>query len=848
MCSKIKGWLLGTGQEDNIFRSEKMSLAQMFLQPEAAYETISQLGELGCVQFRDMNEGMTAQQRKFVNEVRRCDELERKIRYTTSELQKDGFKVVDLIEDFPPAPNPKEIIELEMLLEKTESEIIELSANNVRLQTNALELTEMIQVLERTEQFFSDQESHNFDLNKRGTHNDPEKCDGSLGFVAGVIRRERQFAFERMMWRISRGNVLIRSCEMEAPVKDPRTGDMVNKTIFVVFFQGDQLQSRIRKVCTGFHASMYPCPSSHQERVDMIKSVHTRIEDLKIIISQTEDHRSCVLKAILKQLPTWSAMIKKMKAIYFTLNMFNVDLGSKCLIGECWVPQRHLEEVEAVLSEASLALGSTVPTIFNILDTRKEPPTYFRTNKFTYGFQTLIDAYGIAKYREVNPGLYTCISFPFLFAVMFGDMGHGFLVFLLGLWMVVDEKRLVKKRAGEIWKILFGGRYIIMLMGLFAVYTGFHYNDCFSKSYNIFGSHWVLQYNRTTVLTNPALQLNPATDQRGVYPMGIDPIWQSASNKIIFLNTYKMKLSIIFGVLHMIFGVCLSVENFVYFKKYSLIFLQFLPQVIFLIMLFGYMVFMMFFKWFQYKATATDIAYTPGCAPSVLIMFIDMILMNEEVPSPGCMPTMFPSQRTLETTLFVIAIICIPWILLGTPLWTICTRKYRKRKTERTGDTIMETIEISGKEVIITEVEKGHGKGSHMDEEEEEEPMGEIWIHQAIHTVEYILSTISHTASYLRLWALSLAHAELSEVLWTMVLSKSLTMTTNYVGCIAVFIIFAIWVFFTIAIMVMMEGLSAFLHTLRLHWVEFMSKFYSGTGYDFEPLSFKAILMADEED
>lgn len=339
--------------------------------------------------------------------------------------------------------------------------------------------------------------------------------------------------------------------------------------------------------------------------------------------------------AAAKNIKNWFIKVRKIKAIYYTLNLFNLDVTQKCLIAECWVPVLDIETIQLALRRGTVLFnyyyvlelffkralitssnnyytqersGSSVPPILNRMETFEDPPTYNRTNKFTKGFQALIDAYGVASYREMNPAPYTIITFPFLFAVMFGDTGHGLLMFLFGGWMVLKEKPLqAKKTDNEIWNIFFGGRYIIFLMGLFSMYTGLIYNDIFSKSLNLFGSNWHIPYNYSTITDNKDLQLDPkftTSYDQVPYPIGLDPVWQLAENKIIFLNSYKMKISIIFGVIHMLFGVIIGFWNHTYFKRRLNVICEFIPQIVFLLFLFFYMTMLMFIKWMKYSAAS----------------------------------------------------------------------------------------------------------------------------------------------------------------------------------------------------------------------------------------------------
>jgi V-type H+-transporting ATPase subunit a len=175
------------------------------------------------------------------------------------------------------------------------------------------------------------------------------------------------------------------------------------------------------------------------------------------------------------------------------------------------------------------------------------------------------------------------MTFPFLFGVMFGDMAHGSILMMFGAFLVLKNESLKGSMFGAFSSI----RYFIFLMGFFATYAGFLYNDFLSLSFNFFGSCYdasttiqcpddknSLCYPYSSKNDNPE---HPDILTTCVYPFGIDPVWAITSNSITYMNSYKMKLAVIIGVLQMCIGIILKGVNAISFREPLDFFFEFVP-------------------------------------------------------------------------------------------------------------------------------------------------------------------------------------------------------------------------------------------------------------------------------
>jgi len=788
-----------------VLRSETMTPGVLVMPAGRAPDFMNALGRNTQIQFADMKAAQTNAPRPYRKYVQRIDEMERILRFLQVEVNKYDFKYYkDKVDEFLTMCDKYKLDEVEAQLKKIYRQFIDFKANNAALVAERNAAIEEKWVVDASLKTFGGVSTGGSSAALLGEDAAKSGGDGmTFSNIAGTIAEEDQQRFARFLFRMSRGNTFTNFTEIEDQIVDPKTGKAVKKSVFVVFFQDVKgpnesvLHSKVVKACAQFGVNTYSWPFSASDAASRLTALTRAVEEKAAAQKAFEGYIIAEAARMLSQtasqnslIEDWRLFCMKEKSIYVILNQCD---GESTLKINVWYPEADEENIRKLLVENSNANG-VAHLITDKTRSMKKAPTYFRSNEFTAPFQELVNTYGVPRYKEASPVPFTMVTFPFIFGIMYGDVGHGSMMFMFAIWACLNAQSYRYTMPG-----LYNARYMILLMGFFATYAGFMYNDFFSLGMNLFGT----RFETTASETDPIQNYTPTYDVknmggRGPVPIGIDPAWAGAQNELLFLNGLKMKMAVLFGVAQMIVGVLLKWSNAFYEKNVVDFCCECIPMMMFMLCFFGYMDYMIMYKW-----------VTPLDSPPSLINSLIAMAMRQDDPNP-----LFDGSIALEGKLMAASVLSVPWLLFPKIVYFWFESKKHAAHPPKALDG----------------------------EEAEEHPaFAEEAIEQIIFTIEYVLGTVSHTASYLRMWALSLAHQQLSLVFF----QKTLSGAIGSGNPLFVFFGFAAWLAVTFAVLLCMDSLECFLHTLRLHWVEFQSKFFHADGNLFVPYNHKALLSMD---
>ena len=613
-----------------------------------------------------------------------------------------------------------------------------------------------------------------------------------LNIISGVIKAEDNLKFKKIIFRISHGILDLFFYDLTTENKLLHIKE--EKKIFIIITSKNNLNlnQKIMNICEIFDSNRFIIPQSKEELDKNIINLQQKIFDEKTNLKKIETSIKEIFKnkigedGVPGKYNLYKLYFIQEKIIYE--NLHKCKLQNDNLIGEIWVPNNKFDILKTTLNKISKDNNICFLMDFiendediNYYEQQQRQPTYFIVNDFSRPFQMIIYNYAIPRYREINPALFSIITFPFLFGIMFGDIGHGGLLVLFGVFLIYQKYEILKKY--NYLNFIIKNRYFFLLLGFFSFYNGIIYNDFFSMPLNIFGSCYKgLKSKEKLVEIKKEKNCN--------YPIGLDPKWHIANNELIFLNSFKMKMSVIIGIIQMLFGLILKGLNCIFFKDYLDLFFVFFPQFIFMFVLFGYLILMIYIKW------ATDWTNDPSQAPSIISQFFSIFFSYLNIGPTHDNKTLFyfVEKESIHFYILIICIICILIMLFIKP--------------------ILNFFKKNNKSALI-----------------------ELLMNQLLETLKFILSTISHTASYLRLWALSLAHGELTKIFFEITLLGYIQ-DGNIFGMIFGFVVFY---HVTLVILIGINLIVCIFHSLRLHWIEFQSKFFYGDGYIFTPFCFKYI-------
>jgi len=192
-----------------------------------------------------------------------------------------------------------------------------------------------------------------------------------------------------------------------------------------------------------------------------------------------------------------------------------------------WIPNERIPELESRINKVTR--GNVLFKYYDP-DSYDDVPVVMKNPIFSKPFEPLTRTFGVPRYDEIDPTTIMAISFPIIYGLMFGDIGHGFMILLVGIFMI----KFLSKNNKDIKAL----GIILVYCAILSIIFGFAYGD-------LFGSHELFH--------------DYITEPFGIKDLWINPLHDSQE----FLVA-----AFIVGFIHMSIGIMLRFINYIINKKF----------------------------------------------------------------------------------------------------------------------------------------------------------------------------------------------------------------------------------------------------------------------------------------
>jgi V/A-type H+-transporting ATPase subunit I len=244
-----------------------------------------------------------------------------------------------------------------------------------------------------------------------------------------------------------------------------RTGDLA----IVLLLGTRQHKDYLRRTARSAYLNSIDLPDEYQGTpAEIINVLETRIADLQgklLVANENVDSMRATQE-------------KKLQAIYWHVHFSKKMAETMTRYGRLrhgylifgWVPNADVKSLEDLLH------GVSSDILIDINPPKEEkstsnPPILLDHKGFFAGFQKLVTTYGLPGYSEIDPTLLIAITFPLLFGAMFGDLGQGLLLALVGVIMMIDKIKIIHRLAK------LGS--VVLMCGISAMVFGLLYGSVF---------------------------------------------------------------------------------------------------------------------------------------------------------------------------------------------------------------------------------------------------------------------------------------------------------------------------------------------------------------------------------